>query len=83
MYSPEKCVAALSIKFSASAKKSSKAGLLLELRQHKNDTIQSKEIPILKLARFFPRSMGDEKERQFQNQNFFRLNEVILILSWL
>ena len=37
----------------------------LEQRQYKNDSIQSKIIPILKLARFFPHCIGGEKERQF------------------
>ena len=39
----------------------------LEPRQYKNDSIQSKIIPILKLARFFPHCLGGEKERQFQS----------------
>ena len=52
----------------------------LELRQCNNDSIQSKNIPVLKLARFFPRRIGDEKERQFQNWNYFWLNGVVLIL---
>ena len=38
----------------------------LEQRQYKNDSIQSKLIPILKLPRFFS---GDEKARQFQSWN--------------
>ena len=59
----------------------SKYGLKLEQRQYKNDSIQSKKIPILNLPRFFPRRLGDEKERQFQNRNFFWLNGVVLILS--
>ena len=54
---------------------------MLELRQYKNDYIQSKKIPVLKLPLFFLRRIGDEKERQFQNWNFFRLNGVVLILS--
>ena len=37
----------------------------LELRQYNNDSIQSNKIPILNLPRFFPRRVGDEKERQF------------------
>ena len=53
----------------------------LELRQYKNDTIHSKINPVLNLPRFFPRRIGDEKEWQFQNLNFFRLNGVDLILS--
>ena len=47
---------------------------LLEQRQYKNDSIQSKISPILKLARFFPHYIGGEKERQFQSWNYFRLN---------
>ena len=35
----------------------------LELRQYKNESILSKIIPILKLPRFFPRRIADEKER--------------------
>ena len=57
-------------------------GETLELRQYKNDSIQSKKIPVLKLPRLFPRCISDEKERQFQNQIFFRLNEVVLIWSF-
>ena len=53
--------------------------LLLEQRQHKNDSIQSKIIPILKLARFFPHCIGGEKGRQFQSWNYFRLNGVVHI----
>ena len=37
--------------------------------------------PILELPPFFPHRIGDEKERQFQNWNLFRLNWVVLILS--
>ena len=44
---------------------------LLEQRLKKNDSIQSKMIPILKLPRFFPRRIGGEKARQFQTWNFF------------
>ena len=36
--------------------------MILELRQNKNDPIQSKEIPVLKLPRFLPRRIGDGKE---------------------
>ena len=53
----------------------------LELRQYKNDSIQSKIIPILKLALFFPHCLGGEKERQFQSWNYFRMIGVVLILS--
>ena len=42
-----------------------------------------KIIPILKLARFFPHHVGGGKMRQFQNWNYFWLNGVVLILSWL
>ena len=34
----------------------------LEQRQYKSDSIQSNKIPLLKLARFFPRCIGGEKE---------------------
>ena len=54
---------------------------ILEQRQYKNDSIQSKIIPILKLARFSPHFIGGKKERQFQSWNYFRLNGVVLILS--
>ena len=53
----------------------------LELRQYKNGSVQSKKNPVLKLPLFFPRRIGNEKERQFQNWNFVRLNAVVLILS--
>ena len=43
----------------------------LEQRQYKNDSIQSKIVPILKLARFIPHCLGGEKERQFQSWNYF------------
>ena len=43
----------------------------IEQRQYKNDSIQSKIIPVLKLLRFFPYRLGGEKARQFQNWNFF------------
>ena len=42
----------------------------LELRQYKDNSIQSKIIPILKLPRFLPRCVSDEKERQFQDWIF-------------
>ena len=58
-----------------------KIEILLEQRQYKNDSIQSKITPILKLARFFPHCIGGEKERQFQSWNYFRLNGVLLTLS--
>ena len=41
----------------------------LEQRQNKNDSIQSKIIPILKLPRFSPHRIGGEKARQFQSWN--------------
>ena len=53
----------------------------LEPRQHKNDSVQSKETLVLKLARFFPSQTGDKKEREFQTWHFFRLNGVVPILS--
>ena len=37
--------------------------VILEQRQNKNDSIQSKIIPILKLPRFFPLRIGSEKPR--------------------
>ena len=46
----------------------------LEQRQNKNDSIQSKIIPILKLPRFSPHRIGGEKARQFQSWNYFLLN---------
>ena len=39
----------------------------LEQRQNKNDSIQSKIIPILKLPLFSPHLIGGEKARQFQS----------------
>ena len=42
------------------------SAVLLEPRQYKNNSIQSKIIPIFKLARFFPHCIGGKKERQFQ-----------------
>ena len=45
--------------------------LELEQRQNKRDSIQSKIIPILKLARFFPHHVGGEKARQIQSWNYF------------
>ena len=45
--------------------------LELEQRQNKSDSIQSKIIPILKLARFLSHCLGGEKERQFQSWNYF------------
>ena len=45
--------------------------LLLELRQYKNDSIQSKIIPTLKLPLFFTTYKVREKTRQFQNWNYF------------
>ena len=43
----------------------------LEPRQIKNNPIQSKIIPILKLALFFTLRTGGEKGRQFQSWNYF------------
>ena len=45
--------------------------LSLELRQFKNDSIQSKIIPILKLPRFFTTYTARGKGRQIQNWNHF------------
>ena len=44
---------------------------VVELREYKNNSIQSKKNPILNLPRFFPGRVGDEKDRQFQNRIFF------------
>ena len=41
--------------------------LVLEQRQYKNDSIQSKIIPIFKLPHFFPCRLGGEKARQIQS----------------
>ena len=49
----------------------SKYGLKLEQRQYKNDSIQSKKIPILNLPRFFPHRVDDEKQRQLQSRILF------------
>ena len=46
---------------------------ILEQRQYKNDSIQSKIILILNLPRCFPYRIGGEKTRQFQNRNYFWL----------
>ena len=40
---------------------------LLELRQYKSDSIQSKKIPILKLPLFLITYTAREKARQFRN----------------
>ena len=52
----------------------------IEPRKYKNDSIQSKIIPTLKLPRFFTTYTVRWKERQFQNWNYFWLNGVVLIL---
>ena len=44
---------------------------LLEQRQYKKDSSQTKIILVLKLPRFFSHHVGDEKARQFQNWIFF------------
>ena len=54
---------------------------LLELRQYKNNSIQSKKIPVLKLPLFFISYTAKKKARQFQNWNYFGPNGVVLILS--
>ena len=54
-----------------------------EQRQNRNVSIQSTIIPILKLPGGFPHCIGGEKERHFQSWNYFLLNGVLLILSWL
>ena len=55
----------------------------LEQRQNKNDSIQSKMIPILKFSRFFPHRLGGEKARTIQSWNHFWVNGVVLTLSLL
>ena len=70
------CLTEVEVLFSTSnnaiACKSCKStSFLLEPRQYKNDSIQSKIIPILKLARFLSHCLGGEKERQFQSWNYF------------
>ena len=45
--------------------------MVLEQRQNKNDSIQSKIIPILKLPLFFSFCTGGEKAWQFQRWNYF------------
>ena len=55
----------------------------IELRQYKNDSIQSKIIQTLKLPLFFTTYTVREKARQFQNWNYFWLNGIALILSLL
>ena len=45
--------------------------LVLELRQYKNNSIQSKRIPILKLPGNVPHRIGGEKARQFQSWHYF------------
>ena len=55
----------------------------LEQRQHENVSIQSKQIPILKLPLFFLTKQMVKKALQFQNWNLFWLNGVVLILSLL
>ena len=48
--------------------------VLLEQRQYRNDSFQSKIIPILNLPPFSLRRISGEKERQFQNWNYFCLS---------
>ena len=57
--------------------------VMLKQRQYKNDFIQSKIIPILKLTQYFTTYNVKEKERQIQNWNHFRLNGIVLIMSML
>ena len=42
--------------------------ILLKISQ---SVTESKIVPILKLPRFLPHRLGGEKERQFQNWNYF------------
>ena len=56
------------------------SGLLLEPRQYKNESFQSKTIPTLKLPRFYTTY---RVAIQFQNWKNVLLNGVVLILSLL
>ena len=53
----------------------------LELRQFKNDSIQSKNFLGLKMPRFFVAYVASDKVRKFQKQKVFWWNWVVLILS--
>ena len=53
------------------------------LARYKKSNSWSKIIPSLKLAHFFTTYMVREKERQFQNWNYFWLNGVVHILYML
>ena len=54
---------------------------VLELRQYKNDSIQSKKILVLKFPLFF-HCVGDEKARQFQNKKVLtELNRSYIVLA--
>ena len=58
----------------------SKMTACLELRQYKNNSIQSKIILILKLPLFFITYTAREKARQFKKWNIFVLNGIVLTL---
>ena len=49
--------------------------------QYKNNATQLKNFLGLKLLPFFLQRVGDRKRRQFQNQEVFQLNCVVLILT--
>ena len=54
---------------------------LLKHSQYKNDATQLKNFLGLKLPPVFLRRVGDGERRQFQNQEVFQLNCVVLILT--
>ena len=53
----------------------------LKHSQYKIDTTQLKNFLGLKFPPFFLRRAGDRKRRQFQNEEVFQLNCVVLILT--
>ena len=55
--------------------------LFLKHSQYKNDATQLKNFLGLKLPPFFLHRVCDGKRRQFQNQEVFQLNCVVLILN--
>ena len=56
-------------------------GYCLEQRQHKNDSVDWKNIFVLKLARFFARVFGEKKQAANSQQRIFSVHWVDLILS--
>ena len=54
---------------------------MLKHSQYKNDATQLKNFLDLKLPPFFLHRVGDGKRRQFQNQEVFQLNCVVLMLT--